>query len=293
MLSPDARNEWLTLLVIGLLVGASLTLLGYWPLAVAVAVATVALLLFFRDPNRQVPNYRNVAVAPSDGTVSSVHELDRFEPFDGPAVCVRIFMSVFDVHINRVPCHGRVASMSHQPGAHGNTLNPKSAEDNESLTTVLVHPAKGHPVAAVRQIAGLLARTIYNRLGHGEVVQRGQRMGIIKLGSTTELYLPLTLQPQVKVRKGEKVKAGLTVLAAVTPLDRAEHDPATADAPGSNAHGSDAPGSDAPGSDASDTDAGDLTAAAPDPDDDATQPDSLFDHETPVDAGSTVSATRR
>ncbi len=145
MLSPDARNEWLTLLVIGLLVGVSLVLLGYWPLAVAVAVVIIALLLFFRDPNRQVPNYRNVAVAPSDGTVSSVHELDRFEPFDGPAVCVRIFMSVFDVHINRVPCHGRVASMSHQPGAHGNTLNPKSAEDNESMTTAPGPPRQGPP----------------------------------------------------------------------------------------------------------------------------------------------------
>ena len=224
MLSPDARNEWLTLIVIGLLVGLSLLLLGFWYLAVAAAVVTVALLLFFRDPNRSVPNYRAVAVAPSDGTVSSVHELERFEPFDGPAICIRIFMSVLDVHINRVPCHGRVASMSHKPGAYRNTLNPQAAEDNESLTTLLVHPVKGHPVAAVRQIAGLLARTIYNRLEKDQVVQRGQRMGIIKLGSTTELYLPLTLQPQVKVRKGEKVKAGLTVLAAVTPLDHAEQD---------------------------------------------------------------------
>ena len=117
-----------------------------------------------------------------------------------------------------------MSDLSYQEGNHGNTLNPASIEDNESMTTLLIHPAKGHPVAAVRQVAGLLARTIHNALHVGQVVQRGQRMGIIKLGSTTELYLPATLQPVVRVERGQKVQAGVTVLASVTPLDAVEAD---------------------------------------------------------------------
>ncbi|MEM1108374.1 MAG: phosphatidylserine decarboxylase [Planctomycetota bacterium] len=202
--------------------GLSLVLLDYWPAAVLVGLATIAVLSFFRDPDRQVPSPRNIAVAPADGKISSIHDVEHFPPFDGPAVCVRVFMSVFDVHLNRCPCHGKVASITHQLGNHGNTLNPESIEDNESMTTLFVHPVKQHPVAAVRQVAGLLARTIHNALRDEQVVQRGQRMGIIKLGSTTELYLPLTLRPEVKVQQGQKVLAGITVLAEVTPLDPAE-----------------------------------------------------------------------
>jgi len=222
MLSSYAKNEWLTIITVGVCVGLSLVLLGYWPAAVAVGLSTVAVLTFFRDPDRRVPSPRNIVVAPADGKISSIHDVDHFPPFDGPAVCVRIFMSVFDVHVNRCPCHGKVASITHQPGNHGNTLNPASIEDNESMTTIFVHPVKEHPVAVVRQVAGLLARTIHNGLRDQQVVQRGQRMGIIKLGSTSELYLPQTLRPEIKVEQGQKVLAGLTILAAVTPLDPAE-----------------------------------------------------------------------
>lgn len=222
MLSPFAKKEWLTIIAVGLCFAVSMFLLGYWPLAVVAVLVTVAILTFFRDPERRVPSQRNAVVAPADGKVSSVHEVEHFPPFDGPATCVRIFMSVFDVHINRCPCHGKIATITHQPGAHRNTLNPESAEDNESMTTVMVHPVKGHPIAAVRQIAGLLARTIHNGLRPEQVVQRGQRMGIIKLGSTSEVYLPHTLAPELQIRQGQKVLAGLTVLATVTPLDPSE-----------------------------------------------------------------------
>ena len=125
-------------------------------------------------------------------------------------------MSVLDVHIDRRATVRSPAS-STRPGSHGNTLNPASMADNESVTTLLVHPTRGHPVAVVRQIAGLLARTIHNALSEGQVVQRGQKMGIIKLGSTTELYLPTSANVTVRVREGEKVKAGVTVLASVEP----------------------------------------------------------------------------
>lgn len=222
MLSSYAKNEWLTILAVGFCVGLSLVLLGYWPGSVLVGLIVFGLLMFFRDPERRTPTHRGAVVAPADGKVSSIHEVEHFEPFGGPAVCVRIFMSVFDVHVNRCPCHGKVVSITHQPGAHRNTLNPESAEDNESMTTVFVHPVKNHHVAAVRQVAGLLARTIHNALQPEQVVQRGQKMGLIKLGSTSEVYLPHALQPEVKVELGQKVLAGVTVVAGVTPLEPAE-----------------------------------------------------------------------
>ncbi|MEM7577446.1 MAG: phosphatidylserine decarboxylase [Planctomycetota bacterium] len=219
MLSGYARAEWSIILLVGALLTISGALLGWWwlaPLPIVIAVVTV---LFFRDPVRKPPSQRGAVVAVCDGRVSSIHDVEHFPPFDGPATCVRVFMSVFDVHLNRSPCHGKVAAITEQPGNFGNTLNPQSIEDNQSVTTLLVHPSKGHPVAAVRQVAGMLARTIHNALRDGQIVQRGQRMGIIKLGSTTELYLPRTIEPVVQVTQGQKVLAGQTVLASVNSAD--------------------------------------------------------------------------
>ena len=217
MLSGFAKTEWIVISACGAAATLAFLLLGWAWLAVLAAVVTLATLLFFRDPTRRPPSAKGAVVAACDGTVSSVHEVEHHELLGGPAVCVRVFMSVLDVHINRTPCHGAVASVTHTPGNHGNTLNPASMEDNESVTTLLVHPTKGQPVAVVRQIAGLLARTIHNALSEGQVVQRGQKMGIIKLGSTTELYLPRSEDVEVtlRVREGEKVKAGVTILASV------------------------------------------------------------------------------
>ena len=217
MLSGFAKVEWIVISACGVAAAVAFVLFGSWLLAALAVLATLAVLLFFRDPTRRPPSAKGAVVAACDGTVSSVHEVDHHDLLEGPAVCIRVFMSVLDVHINRTPCHGAVASVVHTPGNHGNTLNPASMADNESVTTLLVHPTRGHPVAVVRQIAGLLARTIHNALSEGQVVQRGQKMGIIKLGSTTELYLPTSANVTVRVREGEKVKAGVTVLASVEP----------------------------------------------------------------------------
>lgn len=228
MLSPYARNEWLTILAVGAMLTVACVLVGLWWLGVVVVLATAALLAFFRDPERRVPTQRGVVVAPADGRVSSVHEVEHFEPFDGGATCIRIFLSVLDVHINRSPCHGEVVSISHKAGEHLNALNPDSAERNESNLIVMVHPIRRHPIAAVRQVAGLLARTIVCGVFENKVVQRGERIGIIKLGSTTELYLPSEMKPQVSVQVGQKVKAGLTVLATLSSQDSAPADVPTA-----------------------------------------------------------------
>ncbi|MEX0654041.1 MAG: phosphatidylserine decarboxylase [Phycisphaeraceae bacterium] len=213
MLSGDARNEWLTIMAVGALLTLATLVMNWWWLSIVVVLATVALVLFFRDPHRRVPTQRGAVVAPADGHVSSVHRVDHFEPFDGPALCIRIFLSVLDVHVNRSPCHGEIVSITHKPGEHLNALNPDSAEANESNLLIMVHPIRRHPIAAVRQVAGLLARTIVCSVREGQVVQRGERIGIIKLGSTTELYLPEALGPEVRVEKGQKVLGGRTVVA--------------------------------------------------------------------------------
>jgi len=226
LLSPYARNEWLTLVGVGLLLAVAAAL-WWWLAAIVVIVLTAALLAFFRDPIRRIPSQRGIVIAPADGRISSIHTIDHFEPLQGPVLCIRIFLSVLDVHINRSPCHGRVVSITHKNGKHLNALNPQSAEDNESNLIVMVHPVKSHPVAAVRQVAGLLARTIYCDARVNDILQRGQKFGIIKLGSTTELYLPMTLKPQPAIEQGQMVKAGQTILANITPLDASEEVPQT------------------------------------------------------------------
>ncbi|MEM6392287.1 MAG: phosphatidylserine decarboxylase [Planctomycetota bacterium] len=223
MLSPDAKPEWLTLLAIGAILTVTAALL-WWPAAIVVALLAAAAILFYRDPDRRIPTARHAMVAPADGHISSIHRVEHYAPFNQPATCIRIFLSVLDVHVNRCPCHSRVADITHTPGKHGNAMNPQSAEDNESRLILLEHPIRDQPLAAVRLVAGLIARTIHTSIEPPQILQRGQRIGVIKLGSTAELYIPDDLKPDVKVVKGEKVRAAETILAAYTPRE-VEADP--------------------------------------------------------------------
>ena len=222
MLSGYAKREWATILGIGAMLAASLAAVGLWALAAVALLVAAAAAAFFRDPERRTPTQRGVVVAPADGRVSSIHRVEPFEPFGGPAVCVRIFLGVLDVHVTRSPCHGIVQSVSHRPGDHLSALNPDSLESNESLTMALLHPTRRHPVAVVRLVAGPLARTIVCGTQVERTLQRGQRFGIIKLGSTVELYLPESARPEVTVKRGQRVTGGLTVVAQVNPSPQAE-----------------------------------------------------------------------
>lgn len=223
MISRYARREALVIVAMAGMLAVAVSVIRLWWALPIIAFVAVALLAFFRDPHRRVPLQRGIMVSPADGRVSSIHEVDPFPPFNEPATCVRIFLSVFNVHINRAPAHARVTSIEFKAGAKLNALSPKAAEANESNLIVFEHPARKTPVAAVKQIAGMLARTVTCGVKAGEIVQRGQRIGMIKLGSTTELYVPRSLQPQVLVEKGQKVYAGTTVLVKIVSLaDQAE-----------------------------------------------------------------------
>jgi len=227
MLSGYGKREWLTILAIGIMLGGTAVIVGWWWVLIPIVVVEIGLLSFFRDPHRRVPTQRGVVVSPADGVVSSIHRVDHFQAFEGPATCIRIFLSVLNVHVNRSPCHGIVESVTHTAGQHLNALNPASAQANESSMVVLVHPVRRFPIAAVRQVAGLIARTIVCATHEGQILQRGQRYGMIKFGSTTEVYLPDRVKPHVAVQQGQRVAGGITVIANVSPIDHiveeAEH----------------------------------------------------------------------
>ena len=184
-----------------------------WCWAAAVPLVMLGLVLyFFRDPWRDVPEDAGAIVSPADGVIAEITELDHYDFIDGPAVRIGIFLSIFNVHINRAPRASRVAAMHYKPGEFLNALNPESAIRNEFMWIGLEDAARPGVRMAVRQISGLLARRIVCALRPGQSVRRGEKFGMIKLGSRTELILPQGAV-QVEATVGQAVKAGTTILA--------------------------------------------------------------------------------
>jgi phosphatidylserine decarboxylase len=170
------------------------------------------LLYFFRDPHRVIPDGPNLIVAPADGKITDVTMLDQYDFLEGPAVRIGIFLSVFNVHINRAPFTGRVVDVHYRPGEFLNALRPESADRNEFMWIGLERTDIPQLRFAVRQISGMLARRIVCELSPGSTIPRGEKFGMIKLGSRTELVLPADAV-QVHVRPGDKVRAGSDVVA--------------------------------------------------------------------------------
>lgn len=216
MLTPYGKREWLVILGLALAASAACLLLQLWWVLGVVIVLSLVLLSFFRDPPRRIPTEPGAMASPADGLISSIHEVRDESPLGEPAVCIRIFLSVLDVHVNRSPCDGRIVSLAPKPGRYLSALNPRSAEENETLTLVMQHPTEPRLIAAVRQVSGLIARRIVCAAKVGDSLKCGERYGMIKFGSTTELYLPLSLQPKVLVQKGQRVWGGSTILATVS-----------------------------------------------------------------------------
>jgi len=174
--------------------------------AVPVLLA-IFFLWFFRDPARTVPQGPGLVVSPGDGRVE---EAEWIETTAGSRLRITIFLSVFDVHVNRVPVGGTVSLVEHREGEFLNAMKPESAVKNEQ--TLVTIDADGYHVS-FKQIAGLLARRIICRLQPGDRVERGQRMGMIKFGSRVDVLMPAETELRVKV--GQYVKGGSTVLGYV------------------------------------------------------------------------------
>ena len=178
-----------------------------WPLALVAVLLALFFLWFFRDPERTIPVAPGLIVSPGDGLVT---EAVRFETPDGSRQRISIFLSVFDVHVNRSPIAGTITGIRYQKGKYLNAMNPASADENEqNIVTV-----RGDGCEVVfKQIAGLLARRIVFVPAQGSTIGRGERVGLIKFGSRVDVILPA--EAELRVKPGMRVKGGASVLAAM------------------------------------------------------------------------------
>lgn len=170
------------------------------------ALGLLFTLSFFRDPRRAVPTEPNLMVSPADGTVVEISEVREEEFLNAPCHKIGIFLSVFNVHINRAPCEGTVRATRYRPGKFLDARNPRCGELNESNSIHLQN-------VVVKQIAGLIARRIVCEAKPNDVLARGQKFGMIKFGSRTELYIPKSDVREITVKLQDKVKGGETVVA--------------------------------------------------------------------------------
>lgn len=215
-LTPHGQREMIVGTIVLFVIAILLSLI-HPAFSLLVLPVAIWLFAFFRDPDREITTDAKAMVSPADGLVSDITELDGCDLVGGgPAVRIGIFLSVFNVHVNRSPCDGTVSAVTYKKGKFINAMSHASASsDNESNTVVLNEPGTNQPVCAVKQIVGLIARRIICTVKVEETVIRGQRIGMIKFGSRTELYLPKRLDPQVLTKVGDKVQGGLTILATV------------------------------------------------------------------------------
>jgi phosphatidylserine decarboxylase len=215
---PLTRHGWREMLVGTIVLAAAawgLWLL-YLPLALIIIPVWLWLIAFFRDPHRPIPGDESTVVSPADGKVSDITEIPHEETFGGPAVRVGIFLSVFNVHVNRSPCRTRVVSVVYKRGKFINAMSHNEAStQNESNTIVLAETNGNRNVMIVKQIVGLIARRIVCTVAPGDIVTRGQRIGMIKFGSRTELTIAKFLDPKIQVSIGQTVRGAASVIATL------------------------------------------------------------------------------
>lgn len=182
--------------------------LWLWMLAAVLVVVAAWVLYFFRDPERNGPRGDRLVISPADGKVVQVAEVHESAFIRGPAIRISVFMNIFSVHVNRYPVSGDVRYVHYNPGKFLNAAVEKASLENEQSSVGIKSPI-GRVV--VRQIAGLIARRIVTYSRDGDRAAQGARFGIIRFGSRVDVFLPTTCA--VKVRVGDQVLAGLTVLA--------------------------------------------------------------------------------
>jgi phosphatidylserine decarboxylase len=181
---------------------------GLWLLAFVLTALAVWVAYFFRDPERSGARGSDIVIAPADGRVVMVTDVDEPAFLHGRAKRISIFMNVFNVHVNRYPVSGTVRFVHYNPGKFLNAATEKSSLENEQMSVGIEH---GDLRVLVRQIAGLIARRIVTYSREGEQVGQGERMGIIRFGSRVDVFLPPGAT--VQVQEGETTLAGVTVLA--------------------------------------------------------------------------------
>ncbi|MBC7953565.1 MAG: phosphatidylserine decarboxylase [Rhodospirillaceae bacterium] len=215
---PIHREGWPFIALFA--IGALLLGLLWGPLGWIGLVLTGWCVYFFRNPDRVTPVRPGLVISPADGVVCLVgHAVPPIELGMGnePRMRVSVFMSVFDVHVNRTPIDGKITKIAYKPGKFLNASLDKASEDNERMA-IRMETAEGAEFAFV-QIAGLVARRIKCDLAEGQEVRAGQRFGLIRFGSRVDVYLPDGVAPLVTC--GQRCVAGETVLADVTAIEAA------------------------------------------------------------------------
>lgn len=208
-----ARVEVTLILLLGAATTAAAAIwLGWW--AIAPGLLTLALLSFYRDPPRAIPPGDHLLLAPADGRILRIERNYRETPDAAPELRVVIFLSVLNVHVNRAPCAAWVERIDYTPGLYLNALKTEATERNERNLIILQPRAPLPGPIRVRQIAGLLARRIVCDLRPGDEVLAGERFGMIKLGSQTELRVPEHQAWRLSVNVGMRVRGGSSVLAS-------------------------------------------------------------------------------
>jgi phosphatidylserine decarboxylase len=195
----------------GAVTGALLLHAGFWVAVAAASVVWLEVVWFFRDPERTIPDESTAIVSPADGTITNIEEVADPDFPGGRALRVSIFLSIFNVHVNRVPRAARIVDVRYFPGAFLDARNPDSAVRNEQLWLDLVDAETGQPLR-VKQISGAIARRIVCWAKPGDTLARGERFGMIKFGSRTDLLLPVDVPHTVCVTVGAKVQGGRTIL---------------------------------------------------------------------------------
>ncbi len=185
----------------------------FWILALPLTLVWLEIVYFFRDPERVIPPNVNALVSPADGTITNVEDVDEPDFPGGRALRISIFLSIFNVHVNRIPRTGTVVQVRYFPGAYLDARNPESAVRNEQLWIDMLEPG-GRPLR-IKQISGAIARRIVCWLKATDEVVTGERLGMIKLGSRTDLLIPAARVQQIYVKKGDKVRGGSSVLLLV------------------------------------------------------------------------------
>ncbi len=221
-----AEAHWIFTILV--LAAAAALFFSVW-LSLFFLLLLVCTVAFFRDPDRAAPADPNLIVAAADGTITDIVEFDENEVLKARTRRVGIFLSVFDVHTNRAPIDGRIIYRQHRAGLCLDARRPECSEKNESMTWAFESP---RATIVVRQLTGAIARRIVAWAEIGDELKKGDRFGMIRFGSRTELYLPLSATVLVKV--GNHVAGGSTVIArlpnAVIPkLVGEAEDPASAE----------------------------------------------------------------
>ena len=184
---------------------------GFLMASILLIAAGCFALFFFRDPPRRVAVDEGLIVSPADGKVVAIEDLESTPHYDGPCRRVSIFLSVFNVHVNRSPEAGVVRDVLYKEGQYKNAMNPESSKFNESNAIWIDTPSGA---ITVRQISGAVARRIVCKPSSGDTLSRGQKIGMIKFGSRTELYLPPGTEVLAKLR--DSVRGASTVIARFT-----------------------------------------------------------------------------